>query len=152
MCIILYDTVTSITCMFVSHTHTHTHTSIQGMKHFNIIPTTFVLPEELGQFQGTDHTRCAQSTREREREVYHHPPSPSYLEEFIYIHMLCAVHFRKNRGVWIMKPVSSSRGRGITLINHVRVTRGREGGREGGRNGWMDGREREKGSPHTHCI
>jgi tubulin polyglutamylase TTLL5 len=52
----------------------------KGVKHFNIIPTTFVLPEELPQFR---------------------------------------VHFRKKRGTWIVKPVSLSRGRGITIINHV---------------------------------
>ncbi|CAI8020068.1 Tubulin polyglutamylase TTLL5 [Geodia barretti] len=51
----------------------------KGVKHFNIIPTTFVLPDELPQFR---------------------------------------VHFRKKRGTWIVKPVSLSRGRGITIINH----------------------------------
>lgn len=31
----------------------------------------------------------------------------------------CVASFAKQRGLWIVKPVASSRGRGIFLINHV---------------------------------
>jgi len=52
---------------------------MQGMKHFNIIPKSFVIPEDMKQFLTT---------------------------------------FRKQQGTWIVKPIASSRGRGIYLINH----------------------------------
>ncbi|XP_052766508.1 tubulin polyglutamylase TTLL5-like isoform X5 [Mya arenaria] len=53
--------------------------SIKGMKHFDIIPASFVLPGEYQDF--------------------------------------CTA-FLKDKGPWIVKPVASSRGRGIFLVNH----------------------------------
>ena len=46
--------------------------------------------------------------------VYYHflPLSPPSL--------LCSATFRRQRGTWIVKPTTLSRGRGISLINHVR--------------------------------
>ena len=32
------------------------------------------------------------------------------------------VAFMKDKGPWIVKPIASSRGRGIFLVNHVRIT------------------------------
>ena len=52
----------------------------KGAKHFNILPKTFLLPEEYARFS--------------------------------------ACHL-KEHGVWIVKPVASSRGRGIYIINNV---------------------------------
>ncbi len=40
-------------------------------------------------------------------------------EMYDYIFIFSAAHL-KERGTWIVKPVASSRGRGIFLINHVR--------------------------------
>lgn len=52
---------------------------IKGIKHFDFVPQSFVLPGEYQEF-------CSQ--------------------------------FLKDRGPWIVKPVASSRGRGVFLINH----------------------------------
>jgi len=41
-----------------------------------------------------------------------------------YIASICIVAFTKEQGVWIVKPIASSRGRGIFLVNHVRGTIG----------------------------
>ena len=54
----------------------------KGARHFNILPKTFLLPEEYARFS--------------------------------------ACHLREH-GVWIVKPVASSRGRGIYIINNVSV-------------------------------
>ncbi|EDO40146.1 predicted protein, partial [Nematostella vectensis] len=51
----------------------------KGLKHFDFIPNSFVLPEEYNEFYAA---------------------------------------FMKERGHWIVKPVASSRGRGIFLISH----------------------------------
>ncbi|XP_069117326.1 tubulin polyglutamylase TTLL5-like [Argopecten irradians] len=52
---------------------------IKGMKHFDILPSSFILPSEYQDF-------CASFLREK--------------------------------GTWIVKPVASSRGRGVFLCNH----------------------------------
>ncbi|XP_052220456.1 tubulin polyglutamylase TTLL5-like isoform X3 [Dreissena polymorpha] len=52
---------------------------IKGLKHFDIVPATYVLPGEYQDF--------------------------------------CSA-FLKDKGPWIVKPVASSRGRGIFLVNH----------------------------------
>lgn len=53
---------------------------LKGMKHFDFIPQTFVLPGDYRE--------------------------------------LCTTHHRL-RGPWIVKPVASSRGRGIYIVNNV---------------------------------
>jgi hypothetical protein len=53
----------------------------KGIKSFQILPKTFVMPYEIDDFYST---------------------------------------FNREKGFWIVKPVASSRGRGIFLINHVR--------------------------------
>ncbi|XP_033734230.1 tubulin polyglutamylase TTLL5-like isoform X4 [Pecten maximus] len=52
---------------------------IKGMKHFDILPSSFILPSEYQDF--------------------------------------CAA-FLREKGTWIVKPVASSRGRGVFLCNH----------------------------------
>ncbi|KAL8620268.1 hypothetical protein ACOMHN_064558 [Nucella lapillus] len=52
---------------------------IKGVKYFDFVPQSFVLPGEYQEF-------CS--------------------------------HFLKDRGPWIVKPVASSRGRGVFLVNH----------------------------------
>ncbi|CAF1681879.1 unnamed protein product, partial [Adineta ricciae] len=51
----------------------------KGVKNFNFIPTTFLLPYEFEDFSAT---------------------------------------FQREKGIWIIKPVASSQGKGIFLINH----------------------------------
>lgn len=55
---------------------------LQGPKHFNFVPQTFVLPGDYKE--------------------------------------LCLAHHRV-RGPWIVKPIASSRGRGIYIVNNVRI-------------------------------
>lgn len=55
----------------------------RGVKHFDIIPQSFLLPTDFKE--------------------------------------LCSAH-NKCRGPWIVKPVASSRGRGIFIVNSVRFT------------------------------
>lgn len=52
----------------------------RGLKHFDFVPQTFVLPTEINE--------------------------------------LITSHYR-HRGAWIIKPIASSRGRGIYIVNSV---------------------------------
>lgn len=73
----------------------------KGLKNFNFIPTTFLLPYEFEDFSSK---RLFASDLSRERDV-------SVLDAF-----------QREKGLWIIKPVASSQGKGIFLINHVRLS------------------------------
>jgi tubulin polyglutamylase TTLL5 len=68
----------------------------KGVKNFNFIPTTFLLPYEFEDFS-------------------------SKLNLFIlfFSNYFCLDAFQREKGFWIIKPVASSQGKGIFLINHV---------------------------------
>jgi tubulin polyglutamylase TTLL5 len=71
----------------------------KGLKNFNFIPTTFLLPYEFEDFSG-------ERTCRRVIDVH-------------VVVSLSAAAFQRERGFWIIKPVASSQGKGIFLINHV---------------------------------
>jgi tubulin polyglutamylase TTLL5 len=72
----------------------------KGVKNFNFIPTTFLLPYEFEDFSGLD-------------------------EIFLFLlnlFLLIVAAFQREKGIWIIKPVASSQGKGIFLINHVKYS------------------------------
>jgi tubulin polyglutamylase TTLL5 len=71
----------------------------KGVKNFNFIPTTFLLPYEFEDFSGLD-------------------------ENFLFFFESCSIvaAFQREKGIWIIKPVASSQGKGIFLINHVKYS------------------------------
>ncbi|GAB5573048.1 tubulin polyglutamylase TTLL5 isoform X13 [Prionailurus iriomotensis] len=69
----------------------HTH----GFKAFHILPQTFLLPAEYAEF-------CSRTLHHR---ALLHKDTGQY-------------SYSKDRGPWIVKPVASSRGRGVYLINN----------------------------------
>ena len=71
----------------------------KGIKNFNFIPTTFLLPYEFEDFTGL------------------------VIEDFTYLFTfsLNIGAFQREKGIWIIKPVASSQGKGIFLINHVTI-------------------------------
>jgi tubulin polyglutamylase TTLL5 len=70
----------------------------KGFKHFDFIPTTFILPHQFNQFK-----------------------SLFYLVLFFSIQIFNYLGtFEKEKGIWIVKPIASSQGKGIFLINNVK--------------------------------
>ena len=133
-------------CIYAFVHYTTIHLRSQGVKHFNIIPTTFVLPDELPQFRGQWAVHATVlyllSGIQNPTNIVHYPIWCPYFDRLKiacslgkkrcpfqrcvpvyyllnFYEIFCLVHFRKKRGTWIVKPVSLSRGRGITIINHV---------------------------------
>jgi tubulin polyglutamylase TTLL5 len=71
----------------------------KGFKHFDFIPTTFILPNQIQQFK-------------------------SLFKYFFFLRkeffLIFLATFEKEKGIWIVKPIASSQGKGIFLINNVR--------------------------------
>ena len=88
---------------------------LQGTKHFNIIPTTFILPGDANRFLGELYALNSGCVSVMEVEFC---SLSLYLSLSLSPLSLLAT-FRKQRGTWIVKPTTLSRGRGIFLINHV---------------------------------
>jgi tubulin polyglutamylase TTLL5 len=70
----------------------------KGIKNFNFIPTTFLLPYEFEDFSGKQL---------------------GFFSSFFNLFFSAA--FQREKGIWIIKPVASSQGKGIFLINHVKL-------------------------------
>ena len=91
---------------------------LQGKKHFDFIPESYVLPDEFNEFyQGKCKLNppliivCAKS----ELSV---AKIPQLLQPYHRFFLLPA-SVKRDKGPWIVKPVALSRGRGIYLVNHV---------------------------------
>lgn len=91
-----------------------------GFKNFHIVPQTFVLPSEYQEFCSKTPFRVCQSR----------PLLMIFLQSFetLYTFFPCQNLFfpssildcfAKDKGPWIIKPVASSRGRGIYLVSNV---------------------------------
>lgn len=82
----------------------------QGVKHFDFIPESYIIPEEFNEFNGKCfcHAACL------------HWVGFVVLTDDLGLYILYYLAaFLKDRKPWIVKPVASSRGRGIYLVNHV---------------------------------
>ena len=82
-----------------------------GFKNFNIVPQTFVLPSEYKTFCSKSRASLPRPPHTADRLLTDLPltsaPRPS------------SGCFSKDKGPWIIKPVASSRGRGIYLVSNV---------------------------------
>lgn len=78
------------------------------MRHFNIIPKTFVLPKEYTDFCCEFISLLSIPNTLSGHSIPLHP--------FL---LFLVANFRQKQGTWIVKPVASSRGRGISIITHV---------------------------------
>lgn len=85
---------------------------MHGFKNFNIVPQTFVLPSEYQEFcskkQSAKRNICTKC------DIYSFDSSTPFLP-----FALISDCFAKDKGPWIIKPVASSRGRGIYLVSNV---------------------------------
>jgi hypothetical protein len=82
-----------------------------GFKNFNIVPQTFVLPSEYKTF-------CSRSHASLPCPPTHRRPPP-YRLTLTSASCPSSGCFSKDKGPWIIKPVASSRGRGIYLVSNV---------------------------------
>lgn len=85
-----------------------------GFKNFHIVPQTFVLPSEYQEFCSKTpvsvcHTRSLFEICSRSSETFFTLFFPPLISD-------CHA---KDKGPWIIKPVASSRGRGIYLVSNV---------------------------------
>lgn len=85
-----------------------------GFKNFHIVPQTFVLPSEYQEFCSKSpvpvcQTRALFEIRSQSSDTFFALFFPSLISD-------CHA---KDKGPWIIKPVASSRGRGIYLVSNV---------------------------------
>lgn len=91
-----------------------------GFKNFHIVPQTFVLPSEYQEF-------CSKILYPfLSLHVSNHSKHIHYISFFLpksvyIIPASISDCFAKDKGPWIIKPVASSRGRGIYLVSNVSV-------------------------------
>lgn len=83
-----------------------------GFKNFHIVPQTFVLPSEYQEFCSKTETPFMRSL-----------PSSQNIYTFSCLNLCSPASisgcYAKDKGPWIIKPVASSRGRGIYLVSNV---------------------------------
>lgn len=89
-----------------------------GFKNFHIVPQTFVLPSEYQEFCSKTpvpvcQTRAPFEICSQSSEPFFTPSFPSPISDY----------HAKDKGPWIIKPVASSRGRGIYLVSNVSETK-----------------------------
>lgn len=115
----------------------------KGVKHFDFIPESYIIPEEFNEFNGkyclegsvTLDVSCAWTffvnlvddthflITCNYRTLQHFTIKKKTLNIILYTCIIILAAFLKDRRPWIVKPVASSRGRGIYLVNHVSLLR-----------------------------
>ena len=115
----------------------------KGVKHFDFIPESYIIPEEFNEFNGkycleesvTLDVSCAWTffvnlvddthflITCNYRILQHFTIKKKTLNIILYTCIIILAAFLKDRRPWIVKPVASSRGRGIYLVNHVSLLR-----------------------------
>ena len=115
----------------------------KGVKHFDFIPESYIIPEEFNEFNGqyclegsvTLDVSCARTffvnlvddthflITCNYRTLQHFTIKKKTLNIILYTCIIILAAFLKDRRPWIVKPVASSRGRGIYLVNHVSLLR-----------------------------
>lgn len=88
-----------------------------GFKNFHIVPQTFVLPSEYQDF--CSKTPLTQPHLRKQSSVCNMITLIAHSESLSLSHTLILGCFSKDKGPWIIKPVASSRGRGIYLVSNV---------------------------------